>query len=491
MYRNWFTLILICSLSVPVVWGQKSVPEKTIFFPDQPSFGTTVHAFMNGKQLKAIGIKWIRLDVNWAGVESKERGKYDFSQWDPIIEDYLANDMNLMFLLPFHYHSPVYPQPKDDLDTVVKGFAAFSKACAERYKGKVKIWEIGNEPEGFNVGGVYNQPANYVKIAKATAKAIREVDQDSHIGVLSVAWMDRPFISKCFELGLLKDGTIDMITFHGYHRTNIQPESGLKADVTWLRGEVRRNSPPNKKIIVVDSERGYAVEEFLKPKHWSIWRNVLYSETQQAAYLARHYLEEISLGIEVSFWYKDMNGETGFSFYEAGPDSRLRPMAYVLKNMAKLFDTNPKQMINSQYKVMLTDLPDDIPDPNASLNLKTYFRSYLKDNKSGPNKLIIALWNPVEAFDGKILHSRQQIGENFYEAWRAISPEDKVELPTQVQVSNLPKDRVEKCYLYDLTTTDDSKLQTPLKLEFKGNEAISDIIKVGPTPKIIVIELKK
>jgi beta-glucosidase/6-phospho-beta-glucosidase/beta-galactosidase len=49
--------------------------------------------------------------------------------------------MNLMLLLPYHYRSALYPQPKEDLDTVVKGFAAFSKACAEHYKGKVKIWE--------------------------------------------------------------------------------------------------------------------------------------------------------------------------------------------------------------------------------------------------------------------------------------------------------------------------------------------------------------
>jgi hypothetical protein len=82
-------------------------------------------------------------------------------------------------------------------------------------------------------------------------------------------------------------------------------------------------------------------------------RNSTYNETEQAAYLARHFLEEIALGIEVSIWYKDMNGESGFSLYEAGPGSRLRLMGHTLRNLAALFDTNPKQMINHTYQVKL------------------------------------------------------------------------------------------------------------------------------------------
>jgi hypothetical protein len=469
-----------------VIAGQDRVPEGKIFFPDHSPFGVQVHTHLNGKDLKAIGVKWGRMQFDWSGAEFKERGKYDFTVYDKVVADYLSNGINILGILAYHEGNPLYPQPKDDFDSVVKGYAGFSQACARHYKGKVKFWELGNEPETCSVGGFYAKPENYTLIARAAAKAIREVDTEVKVGALSVAWMDRGFISKSFELGLLKDRTIDAVTFHGYHRANLLPESGLKEDVSWLRNLIRQYAPAGQKIMVVDSERGYCLMDFLAPKPWDGWRNMVYTESEQAAYLARHFLEEMALGIEVIVWYKDMNGEHGYSLYEGLSDSRLRPMGVVYRNLSSLFDTNPKQMINRQYPVTLVDLPDQTCDPNSFMKVKSYLRTYLKKQT-----LIIALWNPVEAFDGKILQSRQRIGGDYYEAWRAVSPEDKVEIPVQIRIGNLLKDEIKKVFVYNLLATEEKKLQTPVKMNFSGNAGTTETIKVGPMPAVIVIELKK
>lgn len=467
------------------------VPEGTIRFPNRPSFGINIHTTDNARELKPLGPSWVRLDFSWAGIETQKRGQYDFTGMDRVVEGYTSEGINVLALLAWHsYCDALYPKPESDadFDTAVEGFAKFAAACAEHYKGKVAIWEICNEPECFPVGNV-NQPQRYTKLARTVAKAIRAVDSSVTVGALSVAWMDRNFIEGCLRLGLLQDGTIDAITFHGYHRTDLLPESGLAEDMAWLREKIRANAPAGKNVIVVDSERGYGLAPFLSPKSWSGWRNIVYSESEQAAYLARHFLEEISLGIEVSVWYKDMNDN--YALFEGGKGSRLRPMGYVYRNMTSLFDTNPKQMINRDFEVHLVDLPDDICDPNSFIKIKSYLRTYVKDEKPNGKKLIIALWNPVEAFDGKILQSRQRIGENYYEAWRAVSEQDQIEVPVQIKLGSIKNEMVSLAYVYDLSAMDEAKRQTPLKLDYADEKAVTETLKIGPMPTMIVLELKE
>lgn len=483
-------LLLIPFLLTSYASAELPVPEGTIRFPGKPCFGLSIHHTDNAKELQALGVSWVRVDLSWAGTEIQKRGQYDFTHFDRVVKEYTSRGMNILGLLTWHYYcDALYPKPESDadFDVAVEGFAKFAAACAERYKGKVAIWEICNEPEVFSVGNV-NQPGRYTKLARATAKAIRAVDPNVTVAALSVAWMDRDFIERCMKLGLLQDGTIDAVTYHGYHRATLLPESGLADDIAWLRKQCGDNAPVGKTVIVIDSERGYEVTPFLSPKHWTGWRNQVYSESEQAAYLARHFLEEISLGIEVSCWYKDMGD--GYAFYEGLQGSRLRPMGYVYRNMAALFDTNPKQLINRDYDVHLVDLPDDISDPNSFLKVKSYLRTYVKDEKPNGRKLIVALWNPVEAFDGKILHSRQRIGENYYEAWRAVSEQDKVNVPVRIKIGLVTAEMVSNAYVYDLSATDETKRRTPLKLEYADKQAVTDTLNIGPMPTVIVLELK-
>jgi len=467
--------------------------EGTIFFPGEPSFGSVMHTGGNGKEMAALGVNWARLGFSWARTEKHQKGQYDLAGYEKKVEHYRSHGINILGILAWHYYcKKFYPDPKTEegFKAGVEGFTNWARACATRFRGKVPIWEIGNEPQCFPVGKV-NKPERYVRLARATAQAVREVDPDVHIAALSTAWMDRGFITKCLELDLLQDGTIDAISFHGYHRKNIMPESRLQEDVRWLREMIRKHAPKDKKIIVIDSERGYALVEFLKPKHWASWRNIVYTESAQAAYLARHYLEEIFLGIEISTWYKDMRGEHGYSLYTGRGDSRIRPMGYVMRNLARLLDTNPKQLVNDKYNVSLVDLPDKICDPNTFVKVRSFVRTYLKADESREKEtLVIALWNPIEAFDGNILESRKRIKEHYYEAWRAISPDDVVEVPVQVTISRLTKDRTAESYLYNLLAQKDSDLRSPIKLTFDTHAATTETTRVGPTPTVIVVEIK-
>ncbi|MFA5205258.1 MAG: hypothetical protein WC708_12745 [Lentisphaeria bacterium] len=457
--------------------AREAVPDGAVFFPGQPPFGVNIHTPGHGPKISALGARWVRWGVSWADVE-KQPGVYDFSRADVIVADFQKNKLNILNCIGLHDLNPVRPDPRQDLPGYLAALTAFTRATAAHYRGRVGVWEIGNEPETC-MAEVFNNPETYVRIARTLAKAIREADPTAHVGALSVAWMDRPFITRCLELGLLADGTIDILTFHGYHRANLMPESGLAADVAWLRAQAAAHAPPGKRVIVIDSERGYAIHPFLTPKPWDNWRNIVYSETEQAAYLARHYLEEIHLGIEISIWYKDMWGEANFSLYEGGPDSRLRPMGVAMRNLAAQLPDNPKEMANARYAVTVA--------PASTVEMRSF---RVRPRGAGrTERLVVALWNPVEAFDGKFLQSRQKIGDSFYEAWRALSPEDRVAIPVQVAITGLPARRVRSCQLYNLLDTDGKTLKKPLVLTAAGGRLTTESLPAGPMPALLVFDL--
>jgi Cellulase (glycosyl hydrolase family 5) len=459
--------------------------DKVVMFPGQTSIGVNIHTPLYGKEIRSLGAKWVRWGVNWENTE-KVKSVYDFSKNDLIIDDFHKNDLKVLLGIDLYAYNSAYPTYDLENDKHLSELIKFTIALARRYKDRISIWEIGNEPN-IDPKHIYNQPKKYTAAAQAIARAIREVDPKAHIAALSTAWMDRTFISQCLKLGLLRDGNIDILSFHGYHRHNIMPESGLAGDVQWLREMSVKYRSPNKKVIVIDSERGYAIQSFMSPKHWGSYRNIVYSEAEQAAYLARHYLEEIYLGIEVSIWYKDMWGEQNFSLFEGGSGSRIRLMGKVMQNLSKVLPYNPKEMINSEYEIS-TYSPTKLLSKNSLIQARTFVVKPKEKNQVV--KLIVALWNPIEAFNGKILQSRYVKGENYEEVWRDIKPKEQVKVPIKVLIKNLAPNKIKGSTIVNLLSENPTKATIPLKLLRNNKSLTTTTIEIDSTPTIIVFDIK-
>jgi hypothetical protein len=479
--------IVLPVLCVSAVAAENEAVFGSPMFPDAGAFGVVVHTAYRAEGLKSIGVQWVRLNLRWRNIEKGERGNYEWEATDKLLNYYLDHDFHVMAILTMEHLCPLYTDDKENQEVVIDAIADWTGAVAERYKGRGILWEIGNEPECFPMDGYWNQPKTYTTMARRVATAIKQADPHAKTAALSVAWFDRGFIVNSLDAGLLEDGTIDVLTYHGYHRRDVMPESRLAEDVEWLRDQTSA-SP----VILADSERGYAMVDFLEPKHWASWRNITYSESEQAAYCARHYLETIFLGVEIAVWYKDMRGESCYSLYYGTEEDTagLRPMGHVYRNLAALLPDNPKTMHNHRYTVSLTDPPDTISAPDGQLSVRTYLRTYLREDVH-TRQLIIALWNPVEAFDGKILDNRKRIGEHYYEAWRAVSPDDIVEIPTQVRITGCAPGSVESVVPYDLlATSTEAAMGEPLELVTEDGTSLTPELRVGPMPTVLVATIK-
>ncbi len=474
--------ILFLSFLLPVICFS-AVPESPpVRFPDSASWGVQIHTPCDPTIMETCHMPWVRIQGRWMFGEP-EKGKYDFTQEIKLVEYYKQFNCNILFLLDSETMSPDYAAATTD--EIIEGMSNWHAAVAAALKdyGQI-VFEIGNEPEVFPLGNRWNNPEIYTRLALASARKIRQSNPNALIGACSVAWVDRPFLTSAMENGLLSEGTIDFITFHGYHRKDMCPESGLAEDVKWMRELIAKYAPANHYVDIIDSERGYAILPSTRLKHRDNWRNHAQTVTEQAAYLARHYIEENYLGLEISIWYKDINGEEFFAL--AGDESNgLRLHGLVYRNLSGILDKNPKLMINNIAPAELQQIPADLPE-----DLQPYLRTfYIEDGSS--KRIVAALWFPVEAFDGKIIDYRKLLPDaSMEEVWRDITPDDTVEITVDLAVDVSAFSNIKTVKQANLTAQGKNTFIPVNNVAQTDTTLLIKDITIGPMPTVFTIEVE-
>jgi hypothetical protein len=193
--------------------------------------------------LVPLGIKRIRLQGGWATTE-REPGKYDWRWLDRVIDD--ARSRGLEIFLETNYGNPVYPGGGNrglggGFPTSAEAWAAWDKwveAMATRYKGKVRDWEMWNEPDGNK----NHTPEMVADIDIRTAEIIKRVIPDARIagGVLcgpkpafAEGWLKR-------VTSLKKQALFTWFIYHGYTRN---PDMGHYEEVEKLKVLFKKYAP--------------------------------------------------------------------------------------------------------------------------------------------------------------------------------------------------------------------------------------------------------
>lgn len=240
------------------------------------------------------GVGYGRLQSGWAKTEQK-KGKYDFAWLDEHVDGLIAEGIHPWMCLC--YGNPVYSKHGLDLNAklfpdgpVMDGWLRYVKACVSRYKNKVTMWEVWNEPDGRSNLDSY---ALYANLFVRTAKAIREVDPEAKIAAFGSCSPDREYIRQALELIDKAGGIplIDYITFHAYWPL---PETIVPA-IKQLRADVDAYNPD---IVLLQGETGCPGQ--LEYGH--AMRNIEWNEYSQAKWDLRQAMTHFSLGIPYSFF---------------------------------------------------------------------------------------------------------------------------------------------------------------------------------------------
>lgn len=343
--------------------------------------GVNIH-FTRGHQadldlIAAAGIKVVRMDLGWAGIE-RQPGRYDWSAYDELTANLEKRGLRPLYILD--YSNPLYEETvvsrnpvtgREQRDTAspqhpesVAAFARWAAAAAERYRGRRVIWEIWNEP---NISFWKPKPdvAQYNTLALATARAIRAADPQATIIGPATSEIPLKFLENHFACGILE--YLDGVSVHPY-RNDAKPPETAAAEYAKLRELIARYAPPGKKDLpILSGEWGYA----------SHTRGV--SLATQAAFAARQQLANLLAGVPLSVWYDWKND---------GPDPDEREHNFGLVHA----DLSPKPAYHA-LKTLTTELAGYRIARRLELGGDSDYALRLHRD-GGPDKL--ALWTTAD-----------------------------------------------------------------------------------------------
>lgn len=257
-------------------------------------FGTTTH--VNNpyelQLLKNLQVPCVRLDFHHVGLEPAQ-GQYRFEAGNPphswMIDsaDLGAKEgMDQIAVITTIFGAPWMCNPDGTFprEEYLKSFEDFMFALATKYKGKIRYWQAGNEP---NLTAEWKD--RYVPMLKAFYKGVKRADPNNKV---LLAGFDGDEISR-LEVAYQKGAKdfFDIIASHSYTRPR-SPEEGGYLDKIAALHRVMRKYGDNKPLWV--TEIGWngvepSMLEYLKNK-FEGHRNYSCTLEEQARYLPRAYL---------------------------------------------------------------------------------------------------------------------------------------------------------------------------------------------------------
>lgn len=177
---------------------------------------------------RAIGVKWTRVLFGWGGVE-KKKGHFDWSRSDESVDALLRfgitpfvtlTNGNSLYTGVGRYDDPrlaaIYgDSPAPPLDDATRAaWLVFVEKAIERYKDRIKFWEVWNEPNHRKYWGAPPDGGDYGKLVQVTVKKIRALHPDAKIIAGSTAAISPDFTDEF--LGYCDPKQIDIISFHNY-----------------------------------------------------------------------------------------------------------------------------------------------------------------------------------------------------------------------------------------------------------------------------------
>jgi hypothetical protein len=273
-------ILMAPALAGPIPLESDDAPIKQSFFG--------IH-IQSGKPWPPFPISAQRLTLNWSLMEP-EPGVWDFRLADSQVDLAAKHNADLIVGLGF---TPKWASSQPDKQCRVgpgtcweprriQDWRDFVIKVGNRYKGRVRYYEIWNEPSGlaFYQSSV-NALVTLTQVASQELKAIDpgvEIVSPSPIGPKGFAWMDQ----------FLRQGGgkyVDIIGFHFYFAP--APPESVYGEVKAIREIMAKHDVDNKPLW--DTENS--------------WTGDAIPEDLQVAYLARVFLLDRAAGVSRVFWF--------------------------------------------------------------------------------------------------------------------------------------------------------------------------------------------
>ena len=344
-------------------------------------------------QWAELGVGVVRRDLYWSNIEPQQ-GAFEFASADRVVD--AADSVGAEPLGLLLYGNDWATEGTDDTMTPPDdpaAFGAYSAAVAERYRGRIRRYEVWNEPNvGMRFWKPVEDPDAYGALLIEAADRVHEVDPDAKVAYgglfhpdLLVNTPGPEFLQQTFDAHPDLADHLDAVAFHPYRYPFTAPETeeggqpSLVTDVCGMWDLLAEQGAPDLRLWI--TEMG-----------WHTARNALVegvSEADQAAFLARGSLLSLAQGSEMFLWYTFRDSGTDsadqedmFGLYTHDADPTVDPPAEP-KEAAAAFAT---------LTAVLGD-HDRIEDRSELFGLDEQTYAY---ELSGGEGIVVALWTVGE-----------------------------------------------------------------------------------------------
>jgi hypothetical protein len=270
--------------------------------------------------LSKIGFGSIRAWWDWANVEWI-KGKFNWKTTDLQVE---LCDKYKLEIIPtiLRMYGPrwtvpnKFQTPPDNLSL----WDNYLTRTVKRYKGRVKYWEIWNEPDISPI--LKHKPELYFKLLKRNYTQIKQIDPKAE--VIGICGSHMWFFKAAVEANALD--YLDIVSYHSYYN-KYNPEHAL---LQWDKNfqTLLTEKYPGKKIRLWNTEVGLVGERggHVVPEE---------NNARAAALLVHNFVSDFSIGVERSFWFtasmRSLNPHSAFDY-----DYKLTPMLVAMNALSNL-----------------------------------------------------------------------------------------------------------------------------------------------------------
>lgn len=249
-------------------------------------------------KISEIGVKWVRIQSGWQKTE-KVKGEYDFAWLDKIVDNIIARDMTPWMCVC--YGNKLYGGmaaevfgavgcPPIHTEEQKTAWNNYCTALAEHYKGRVRHFEIWNEPDGLHCWkhGICAREVGEFSIA--TSMALKSGNPNCYIIGGALGAINMSFERELFETGMLD--YVDAISFHAYTFDDTRIGHSIRA----LRAAIDMYNP---RVEIIQGESGAQSRPFGN----GALRSGAWTERKQSKLMLRHLVTDLGMGCKFTSYF--------------------------------------------------------------------------------------------------------------------------------------------------------------------------------------------
>jgi len=272
-------------------------------------------------KMAAAGVKWVRIFPEWNQIEPSA-GTWSWSLVDSMLDAAASNSLNVSGLFLYNaswINSNTHTFPTNNYPA----WSVYVSNVVSHTAGRVRYWEVWNEPENFAAGGTAADYARVVTNAYAAAKA---ADPNALVGS-SVASVDVVYLEQALEAGAADH--FDYICVHPYEvlgTVDSGQEGEYMAIVPTLRKMLAAKDPAKWRVPIWFTEIGEALGGQV-------------TGASQAQDLVKAYAMGIAQGVSHIEWFEAQDG--GYAMGLLDSSGNPNPAYSALQNLAAQLGPQP------------------------------------------------------------------------------------------------------------------------------------------------------